>query len=107
MIDEIYSKGADTTILSSFQTALGTANGQAVFNKVIAKNPQFSTSTTRLQVFDAIAVEAQKQQIYVHLDNHISKAEWCCNTGDGRLSWTVRKLIVDRELTQDRKHLVR
>jgi hypothetical protein len=34
-------------------------------------------------VYDAIAAELAKQQIYVHLDNHMSKAKWCCGTGDG------------------------
>lgn len=50
LVDQYYSKGKDTPILESFQTALGTANGQTIFNKVIANNPSFSTSTTRLQV---------------------------------------------------------
>jgi hypothetical protein len=65
---------------------LGTTNGTALFAKFLNRNPQFDASTTRLQVFDAIAAEALKQQVYVHLDNHISKAEWCCNSGDGN-SW--------------------
>jgi len=34
-------------------------------------------------VYDAIAAECFKQQIYVHLDNHISKGGWCCSTTDG------------------------
>jgi len=38
------------------------------------------------QVFDAVAAECNKQGIMVHLDNHISRAEWCCNTRDGN-SW--------------------
>ncbi len=36
-----------------------------------------------LKVFDAIADECAKQQIYVHLDNHVSKAGWCCGKDDG------------------------
>lgn len=35
------------------------------------------------QVFDAIAQECAHQQIYVHLDNHVSKAGWCCSGDDG------------------------
>lgn len=30
-----------------------------------------------------MANECYKQGIYVHLDNHISKAMWCCSTTDG------------------------
>ena len=36
-----------------------------------------------VQVFDAVAAEAAKQQIWVHLDNHVSKAQWCCSETDG------------------------
>lgn len=38
---------------------------------------------TITQAFDAVAAECNKQGIYIHLDNHISKAEWCCSTTDG------------------------
>ena len=51
--------------------------------KVIKNNPQFGASTTRLQVYDAITDELNKQGIYVHLDNHMSKGAWCCSTNDG------------------------
>jgi len=34
-------------------------------------------------VYDNIAAELAKQQIYVHLDNHMSKGAWCCSTTDG------------------------
>jgi hypothetical protein len=38
-------------------------------------------------VFDAVAEELAKQQIYVHLDNHISKGMWCCSGTDGNTWW--------------------
>ena len=37
-------------------------------------------------MFDAVAAELHNQGIMVHLDNHISKAEWCCGSNDGN-SW--------------------
>ncbi|ESZ94649.1 hypothetical protein SBOR_4958 [Sclerotinia borealis F-4128] len=84
MIDDYYANGqVDVPILTSFTNALGTTNGTAVVNKIIKNNPTFTSKTTRMQVFDAIAAECLKQQIYVHLDNHISKGEWCCSTADG------------------------
>lgn len=49
MIDDIYA-GGDNTMKTSFINALGTTNGTAVFNEVVKNNPQFSASTTRLQV---------------------------------------------------------
>ncbi|KAH8650528.1 putative endoglucanase E1 [Tricladium varicosporioides] len=83
MVDDIFDNGGDKTLLASFQNALGTANGLTVVNKIIANNPSFTQSTTRVQVFDAVAAECKKQGIYVHLDNHISKGEWCCSLTDG------------------------
>ncbi|RAL13423.1 cellulase family protein [Aspergillus homomorphus CBS 101889] len=86
MIDDIYEKGADVPIKTSLINALGETNGTAVYKKIVSHNPQFNEKTTRLQVYDAVANECYKQGIYVHLDNHISKAMWCCSTTDGN-SW--------------------
>ncbi|KAF2847064.1 glycoside hydrolase family 5 protein [Plenodomus tracheiphilus IPT5] len=83
MIDDIKDHGGDVTVQQAFIKALGNANGAKVWNQVVKNNPQFTTSTTRLQVYDAIAAELAKQQIYVHLDNHMSKAKWCCGGTDG------------------------
>ncbi|KAF2824435.1 glycosyl hydrolase family 5 protein-like protein/cellulase, partial [Ophiobolus disseminans] len=71
MIDDIKDRGGDVTIQKAFQKALG-SKGDAVYANVVKNNPQFSATTTRLQ-----------QQIYVHLDNHMSKGKWCCGGGDG------------------------
>ncbi|EGO56002.1 hypothetical protein NEUTE1DRAFT_148368 [Neurospora tetrasperma FGSC 2508] len=88
MVDEIYSNGAkDITLQKAFTQALGSTNGPKLLNQVLAKNPQFTASTTRLQVFDAVAAECAKQHIFVHLDNHISKGMWCCSTDDGNSWW--------------------
>ncbi|KAK4641636.1 hypothetical protein QC761_001530 [Podospora bellae-mahoneyi] len=88
MIDQIYANnGQDITIQRAFTQALGQANGTRILNQVLAKNPQFTASTTRLQVFDAVAAELARQQIYVHLDNHISKGMWCCSGTDGNTWW--------------------
>jgi len=38
-------------------------------------------------VFDAVAAECAKQEIFVHLDNHASKATWCCTPFDGNSWW--------------------
>ncbi|KAJ5577557.1 uncharacterized protein N7459_006521 [Penicillium hispanicum] len=83
MIDDIYETGADVPISTSLTNALGQENGTVVFRQIIKNNPQFGTNTTRLQVFDAVAAECYNQGIYVHLDNHVSKAKWCCSTTDG------------------------
>jgi hypothetical protein len=48
-----------------------------------------------MQVFDAIAAELAKQQIYVHLDNHMSKGKWCCGGGDGNTWFGDTDFIVN------------
>ncbi|KAK8022258.1 hypothetical protein PG993_013025 [Apiospora rasikravindrae] len=94
MIDQITHK--DIPISKAFTDALGQENGTAVLQKVL-KNHQglFDENTTRLQVFDAVAAECAKQQIYVHLDNHVSKAGWCCNPLDGNSWWGDKYFSVD------------
>lgn len=88
MIDQIYANGGkDVAISTALTRALGATNGPKVLAQIVAKNPQFGAETTRLQVFDAVAAECARQQIYVHLDNHISKGMWCCSTGDGNGWW--------------------
>ncbi|KAE8154586.1 glycoside hydrolase superfamily [Aspergillus avenaceus] len=86
MIDDIYEKGSDTSIEDSLVNALGNDNGTAVYREIVKHNSQLGGNTTRLQVFDAVADECYRQGIYVHLDNHISKGMWCCDTNDGN-SW--------------------
>ncbi|KAI2606785.1 glycoside hydrolase family 5 protein [Hypoxylon sp. NC1633] len=83
MVDEIYSNGKDTTVKDSFTKALGSTNGPKAYSQFLAKNPSFNDTTTRLQVFDAVAAECLKQKVFVHLDNHMSKATWCCSGSDG------------------------
>jgi hypothetical protein len=35
------------------------------------------------KVFDAVAAELAEQEIWISLDNHVSKAQWCCGADDG------------------------
>ncbi|PIA93602.1 hypothetical protein CB0940_04214 [Cercospora beticola] len=83
MVDDIYSNNPNSTLKNALVRAIGSENATIVLDQIIQNNPSFSESTTRLDVFDAVAAECYKQQILVHLDNHVSKAEWCCSTGDG------------------------
>lgn len=51
MIDQIYDNGGVDILLSQALTqALGEANGTAVFDQILAANPDFSTNITRLGV---------------------------------------------------------
>lgn len=91
MIDEIYDNGGvDIPLDKAFAQGLGQNNGTRVLQQFLSHNPQFTAKSTRLQVFDAVAAECAKQQIYVHLDNHISRGMWCCGAGDNNAFWGDR-----------------
>ncbi|KAK4501893.1 hypothetical protein PRZ48_007702 [Zasmidium cellare] len=83
VIDDYYANSPNQTLQNTLNHALGSTNGSKVLQQILKNNPSFTAQTTRLQVFDAVAAELAKQQIWVHLDNHVSKAEWCCSTADG------------------------
>lgn len=50
MIDDIYTTGHDIDLKTAFVNALGSVNGTRVYQEVLAHNPQFNSTTTRLQV---------------------------------------------------------
>ncbi|KAH8705464.1 glycoside hydrolase superfamily [Talaromyces proteolyticus] len=83
LVDDILDNGGDVTVSKSLINALGSANGTTIFQGIQKANPQINENTTRLEVYDMVAEECAKQGIFVHLDNHISKAMWCCSTDDG------------------------
>lgn len=83
MVDDILSNSTNQTLEKSILNALGETNGTIVLDQILSKNPQFTKSTTRLEIWDAVAQELTKQNVIIHLDNHVSKAFWCCGENDG------------------------
>lgn len=83
MIDNIFDTGSDIPLSTALETALGADNATIVLDQILSHNPSFTASTTRLEVFDAVAAELSNQRIYIHLDNHISQGTWCCSLTDG------------------------
>ncbi|KAJ4359451.1 uncharacterized protein N0V89_000004 [Didymosphaeria variabile] len=83
MIDDIYSNNTSQTLEKSVVNALGQENGTLVLEQILENNPQFTNETTRLEVWDAVAKELADQGVILHLDNHVSKAFWCCGDDDG------------------------
>lgn len=83
MIDDIYSNSPNQTLEKSVINALGTDNGTIALQQILDNNPEFTKDTTRLEVWDAVAKELANQGVIVHLDNHVSKAFWCCGENDG------------------------
>ncbi|MCJ1324475.1 hypothetical protein MMC10_001137 [Thelotrema lepadinum] len=83
MIDDIESNSPNQSLQNTLTNALGAENGSTVLQQILNNNPSFTENTTRLEVFDAVAAECANQEIWVHLDNHVSKAIWCCSQTDG------------------------
>lgn len=50
MVDDIIDNGGDVTLKNTLTKALGDANGLKVLGQILTSNPQFTESTTRLQV---------------------------------------------------------
>lgn len=50
MIDEIYEKGHDTDLRTTFVDSLGEEAGEQVYQEVLRHNPDFTPHTTRLEV---------------------------------------------------------
>ncbi|KAH8755637.1 cellulase family protein [Diaporthe sp. PMI_573] len=83
MIDDILDNGGDVTIHDALIKSLGPENGTKITTQIIQHNPIFTPNTTRLEVWDAVAAELDRQQINMIVNNHVSKAKWCCSVGDG------------------------
>ncbi|KAJ4253813.1 hypothetical protein NW762_010208 [Fusarium torreyae] len=97
LVDQIYDNdGKDIDIKTAFEQGLGKENGTIVLEKVLKNNPTFTPETTRLEVYDAIAAECLRQEIYINLDNHISEAKWCCGGTDGNTWWGDTQFDVDK-----------
>ncbi|KAH0611637.1 uncharacterized protein H6S33_010902 [Morchella sextelata] len=87
MVDEIYERnGTDVSLRETLVNALGQANGTRVLESVLKSNRDFWAEMPRLEVWRRVAAELGRQQVALHLDNHVSKAQWCCGAQDGN-SW--------------------
>ncbi|KAL9012680.1 MAG: hypothetical protein Q9173_002569 [Seirophora scorigena] len=96
MVDDVLQlPGGDVQIREAFNKTLG-GDGQDVFKAVMKNNPAFKENITRLGVFDAIAAECATQNIYLHLDNHVFKACWCCKANEGNSFFGDKYLDVER-----------
>jgi hypothetical protein len=51
MVDDVLDNGGDVTLNETLTKALGQQNGTTVLCNILKNNPQFTASTTRLQVF--------------------------------------------------------
>lgn len=59
---------------------------QSLYDSVVGKNPWIASTTTR-GTFARVIQELGKVGVMVILDNHVSKAGWCCSNSDGNGWW--------------------
>ncbi|KAI1344108.1 glycoside hydrolase family 5 protein [Xylariaceae sp. FL0016] len=57
-----------------------------MYTSVVSKNPWAVNATTR-GAYEAVIAALWKQGVMTILDNHVSKATWCCNIDDGNGWW--------------------
>lgn len=65
-----------------------------LYNSVVSKNSWISNSTLQ-GAYARVVDELGSRNVLVMLDNHISKAGWCCGTSDGN-GWCVLHSTVKR-----------
>ncbi|TFK24827.1 glycosyl hydrolase family 5 protein/cellulase [Coprinopsis marcescibilis] len=78
-------------VSTSFNNAAGSAgvplaSMQGLYNRALEKNPWLGNSTTR-GAFARVIQELASRNVLVILDNHVSRASWCCGTSDGNGWW--------------------
>ncbi|KAI1465268.1 glycoside hydrolase family 5 protein [Daldinia caldariorum] len=81
----------DVRVSDSFASAASAAGVSAsdmdgIYAQVAEKNPFVSGATTRA-VYEAVIAALWKRGVMTILDNHVSKASWCCNLDDGNGWW--------------------
>ncbi|KAI8933734.1 hypothetical protein NX059_009450 [Plenodomus lindquistii] len=84
MIDQVYARnGSDVPLEVAMINALGYVNGTKVTNEIVARNPGWTTQTTRFEIWDDITRIAATKGIFISPDVHTGKAQWCCSHIDG------------------------
>ncbi|KAK3989480.1 glycoside hydrolase [Cladorrhinum sp. PSN332] len=84
--------GNTTLVSTSFQSAASSWSRPALYSLytdgILTQNPWINPqTTTTLDVFSAVIDKLYSAQIVTILDNHVSKASWCCNLTDGNGWW--------------------
>ncbi len=76
----------DSFTIAAANSGTSSADMAGIYNQVVEKNPFAANATTR-DVFGAVVDALWARGIVTLLDNHVSKASWCCNLNDGNGWW--------------------
>ncbi|ETS79958.1 hypothetical protein PFICI_07487 [Pestalotiopsis fici W106-1] len=86
------------SVQESFTAGASAANVSAdafnaIYAQVAEKNPFVENATTQ-DVFAAVIDALWERKVMTVLDNHVSKASWCCNLDDGNGWWDEAQAYV-------------
>ena len=84
IIGQIHAIGVNSVRLPWANETL--EHNPLVADYAVKANPQFRGKHA-LDVMDAVIAALARAHIMVILDNHVSRADWCCNDGDGNGIW--------------------
>jgi endoglucanase len=84
IIREIHAIGVNSVRLPWANETL--EHNPLVADYAVKANPQFRGKHA-LEVMDAVIAALARAQIMVILDNHVSRADWCCKDEDGNGLW--------------------
>lgn len=78
-VSDAFTKGA---------AAAGLPDGSMddIYAQALVQNPSLANSTTR-DVYGEVIAQLWSHGVMTILDNHVSKASWCCNLTDGNGWW--------------------
>ncbi|KAH6902062.1 glycoside hydrolase superfamily [Coprinopsis sp. MPI-PUGE-AT-0042] len=78
---------SDSFTAAASPAGVSTSAMQTLYNQAVSKNSWLSSSTVR-GAFARVIQELDQRGVMVILDNHNSRASWCCGTGDGNGWWS-------------------
>ncbi|KAI0707380.1 glycosyl hydrolase family 5 protein/cellulase [Earliella scabrosa] len=77
---------SDSFTAAASPAGVSTSTMQSLYNSVVSKNPWIANATV-LSTFARVIDELKAKNVMVVLDNHNSRAGWCCTGSDGNGWW--------------------
>jgi endoglucanase len=84
IVSEIVALGVNSVRLPWANETL--EHNPVVVDYAVKANPQFKGKRA-MEIMDAVVAALAKAHIMVILDNHMSRADWCCDEKDGNGLW--------------------
>jgi len=84
IVSEIVALGVNSVRLPWANETL--EHNPAVVDYAVKANPQFKGKRA-MEIMDAVVAALAKAHIMIILDNHMSRADWCCSEKDGNGLW--------------------